>query len=52
MIAARAEQIVEIDGLMRPMEITDTEMQDAGGKIGMVVFRRGDGGRERIQSLQ
>ena len=39
MIAAGVEQIVEIDRLMRPVKIADANMNDAGAKIGALVFR-------------
>ena len=34
MVAAGVEKIVEIDRLMRAMEIADAEMHDAGAKVG------------------
>jgi len=39
------EQIVEIDRLMRPVEIADADMNDAGGKLGASILRNGDAGR-------
>ena len=42
MADAGIEQIVEIDGLVRAMEIADAEMHDAGLERGAVVFRTGD----------
>ncbi len=39
---ARIEQIVEIDGLVRAMEIADAEMHDAGLERRAIVFRPGN----------
>ena len=41
-VAAGVEQVVEIDGLMRPVEIADPDMQDAGAQPRPVVGRPGD----------
>ena len=42
MTGAGVEQIVEIDRLVRAMEIADAEMHDAGRQRGAIVFRRSD----------
>ncbi len=42
MSVARVEQIVEIDRLMRAVEIADAEMQDAGLEVVARIFRHGD----------
>jgi hypothetical protein len=41
-VDAGVEQIVEIDRLVRAMEIADAEMQDSGGEVAAAVFWRGD----------
>ena len=41
-IAPGGEQIVEINRLMRAMEIADADVNDAGAEIGAVIARRGD----------
>jgi hypothetical protein len=54
MANARIEEVVEIDGLVRAMEIADAEMDDTGFEPGAVILRTGnlggelgeDGGRE------
>ena len=50
MIVSRIEQFVEIDRLMRAMEIADAEMQEAGLQLGAVVIWARDLGGERFQS--
>jgi hypothetical protein len=42
MADARIEQVVEIDGLVRTVEIADAEMHDAGFERSAIVFRAGD----------
>ena len=42
MIHAKVEQPVEIDRLMRPVEIADADMKDAGREVAAVVGRNRD----------
>ena len=42
MADARIEQVVEIDGLVRAVEIADAEMHDAGFECRAVILRTGD----------
>jgi hypothetical protein len=48
-IVTRIEKIVEINRLMRPMEIADTEMQDAGAQAAPLIGRNDDIAGELLQ---